>query len=432
MPELAQPDRDHRRLARRPGPRVRPQVQPPDGGHRPQAEGRHDRGRPAEEGRHPRRPRRRLLPAQRRGSSRAPSTTSTWSRPTASTCSDLVTPYAQNYGVLTFTSDHGLYDAHRRLRQRRLRHLPGLRPRGPLQALRDRDPQRQLARQRARLLGHRGQRHVDAQLEVPRQQRRHLRRLVRLRPPGHAAGLLEVERQPGLLEQPELLHERPRHVLQEHAVREARPKHRVPAVPGPGRLRLHPLRRQLEPDPGQPRSTTTGARGSGCSGCRRRSAATTTPRTSSTPRTATSSSATSWAFSATGKRAPNGVDFYWDEEGKGNCWLGNQAPGGKVTSDPASLPGCPDNGLLHAVQRGEERRRGAVRDVGSEDQPGSARLHLVHDAAEALARNEGVAGTRRPAPRRGGRRCCCSATATAGRPRPPPAPRGCSGRRSRA
>ena len=44
---------------------------------------------------------------------------------------------------------------------------------------------------------------------------------------------------------------------------------------------------------------------------------------------------------ADGKRAPNGVDFFWDEQGIGNCWLGNQAPGGKVTSDPASLPRCP-------------------------------------------------------------------------------------------
>ena len=51
-------------------------------------------------------------------------------------------------------------------------------------------------------------------------------------------------------------------------------------------------------------------------------------------------------FSSSGKRAPNGVDFFWDEEGKGNCWLGNQAPGGKVTSDPASLPRCPNNGLF--------------------------------------------------------------------------------------
>lgn len=34
-----------------------------------------------------------------------------------------------------------------------------------------------------------------------------------------------------------------------------------------------------------------------------------------------------------GKRQPNGVDFYWDKAGKGNCWTGNTSNGGKVTSD---------------------------------------------------------------------------------------------------
>ena len=41
-----------------------------------------------------------------------------------------------------------------------------------------------------------------------------------------------------------------------------------------------------------------------------------------------------------GKRQPNGTDFFWDENGKDNCWADNRAPGGKITSDPASLPGC--------------------------------------------------------------------------------------------
>ena len=221
VPELAQPDRDHRRLARRPGPRVRPQVQPPDGGPRPQAQGRQDRGRPAEEGRHPRRPRRRLLPPQRVGRAgrlqrrrRGRDQRLPPARPGHPVRAELRRAHLRLRPRPV--------PAHRRVQERRLRDLPGLRARGPLQALRDRDPQRQLARQRARLLGHRGQRHLDAQLEVPRQQRRHLRRLVRLRPPRHAAGLLEVGEQRGQLEQPELLHERPRHVLQEHAVREAR------------------------------------------------------------------------------------------------------------------------------------------------------------------------------------------------------------------
>ncbi len=44
----------------------------------------------------------------------------------------------------------------------------------------------------------------------------------------------------------------------------------------------------------------------------------------------------------TGERAPNGVDFFWDEQGERNCWQDNRAfGGGKVTSDPAVLPTCP-------------------------------------------------------------------------------------------
>ena len=48
------------------------------------------------------------------------------------------------------------------------------------------------------------------------------------------------------------------------------------------------------------------------------------------------------------KRAPNGVDFFWDEQGIGNCWQGNEAPGGKVTSDPATLPQCPEGSIFQS------------------------------------------------------------------------------------
>jgi hypothetical protein len=43
-----------------------------------------------------------------------------------------------------------------------------------------------------------------------------------------------------------------------------------------------------------------------------------------------------------GTRDPNGVDFWWDEEGSGNCWDGNVgADNAAVTSNPGSLPACP-------------------------------------------------------------------------------------------
>ena len=52
------------------------------------------------------------------------------------------------------------------------------------------------------------------------------------------------------------------------------------------------------------------------------------------------------SLDANNKRAPNGVDFFWDEQGIGNCWRGNQAPGGRITSDPASLPQCPRGSIF--------------------------------------------------------------------------------------
>jgi len=49
-----------------------------------------------------------------------------------------------------------------------------------------------------------------------------------------------------------------------------------------------------------------------------------------------------------GTRDPNGNDFWWDEEGKGNCWSGNiGANGGKVSSNvPTGLPDCPGAGIV--------------------------------------------------------------------------------------
>ena len=44
-----------------------------------------------------------------------------------------------------------------------------------------------------------------------------------------------------------------------------------------------------------------------------------------------------------GTRAPNGTDHWWDEAGGLNCWQGNVGPGGApATTDPASIPSsCP-------------------------------------------------------------------------------------------
>ena len=56
-----------------------------------------------------------------------------------------------------------------------------------------------------------------------------------------------------------------------------------------------------------------------------------------------------------GTAAPNGNnraysahgDFWWDEQGAGNCWEGNTGPNGSpVTSDPATLPSCPGSSIV--------------------------------------------------------------------------------------
>ncbi|WP_354697737.1 hypothetical protein DSM112329_03377 [Paraconexibacter sp. AEG42_29] len=51
-----------------------------------------------------------------------------------------------------------------------------------------------------------------------------------------------------------------------------------------------------------------------------------------------------------GTRMPNGLDVFWDEQGLRNCWEGNvSAPGVGVTSDPPSLPTCASGGSLNPV-----------------------------------------------------------------------------------
>lgn len=43
-------------------------------------------------------------------------------------------------------------------------------------------------------------------------------------------------------------------------------------------------------------------------------------------------------FTPTGTPAPNGVDFWWDGQGTGNCWQNNPSEG--AGTDPATLPNC--------------------------------------------------------------------------------------------
>jgi hypothetical protein len=49
-----------------------------------------------------------------------------------------------------------------------------------------------------------------------------------------------------------------------------------------------------------------------------------------------------------GSVARNGVDFWWTEQGSGNCWQTNSGPGGvgDITTDPLTLPGCPGSSIF--------------------------------------------------------------------------------------
>jgi hypothetical protein len=47
-----------------------------------------------------------------------------------------------------------------------------------------------------------------------------------------------------------------------------------------------------------------------------------------------------------GTRDPNGRDFWWDEEGAGNCWEGNRTAGAGRPNDPGLLPACPGRSFV--------------------------------------------------------------------------------------
>lgn len=56
-----------------------------------------------------------------------------------------------------------------------------------------------------------------------------------------------------------------------------------------------------------------------------------------------------------GLSQPNGVDFWWDDQGVGNCWQGNTSAGGAVTHNalsPLGLPDCDSGGSVSPIGNG--------------------------------------------------------------------------------
>ncbi len=134
---------------------------------------------------------------------------------------DIQSRYSREYGFLSFTSDHGLYNRLEAFGSGDSGIYPGSGPEGHCQRYGIEIRNSRLAPQHDRLLRHGRQRRVGARQPLPPQLDRHDDRLVRVRASGHAAGLRQVGAQPDLLQQRGLLQRRARRVLQGHAARAA-------------------------------------------------------------------------------------------------------------------------------------------------------------------------------------------------------------------
>ena len=136
----------------------------------------------------------------------------------------LVTPYAQNYGVLTFASDHGLYEHIEAYGNGDSGIYPGSGPEGHCQRY---GIEIRNVNSHDNVLGYSGTagngtwthnssfHHNNAGISDDSFASGH---------PGMPQDCSKWDTNAGLLEQRELLHQRPRHLLQEHAVREAQRK----------------------------------------------------------------------------------------------------------------------------------------------------------------------------------------------------------------
>ena len=85
-----------------------------------------------------------------------------------------------------------------------------------------------------------------------------------------------------------------------------------------------------------------------------------------------------------GRRQPNGVDFFWDENGHRQL-LGRQPRARRQDHQrPARrCPACPQGSLLPPGNTAKLAAEAPCATLGSARQPGPAGLHLVHDPGQA-------------------------------------------------
>lgn len=106
-------------------------------------------------------------------------------------------------------------------------------------------------------------------------------------------------------------------------------------------------------------------------------------------------------FHPRGAVQPNGVDFSWDEQGVGNCWEGNVSSTGDVTDDTQVLPlaDCASGGSDSPVGNLSKTARNApCATYNREDEPSPVGCDWFDDPQRPAARQEAPGETSAPAP----------------------------------
>ncbi len=102
----------------------------------------------------------------------------------------------------------------------------------------------------------------------------------------------------------------------------------------------------------------------------------------------------------TGVKQPNGTDFWWDEQGVGNCWDGNTSTAGAVTHNslPTGLPGCADGGSKSPVGN-VVKSAGLIpcSQYNREDEPDPAGCDWFEDPVQPAGREEAAGEEAAPA-----------------------------------
>ena len=417
LQELAQPHPDHGRLARRPGPRVRPEVQPAARGPRPQPEDVLIVGD---------RLKRDVLRADRadgiviknltaeQGSFNGVDVVET----NGFLIQDVVGRYNQNYGILTFTSDNGLYDRTEGYGNGDSGLYPGSGPEGHCQRY---GIEIRNSSSHDNVLGQSGTAGNGTWVHDSKW----FNNGVGIVNDSFASG------HPGMPQDCSKWEDNDVYSNNENFFDEGnqdyckktpfkdRPRdHVCPQFQSPVGTGLRLLRREREHHPqqqglGQLALGLPAVLGAGRDPRRQQ-----LPRRSATRRTATRSPTTSSASRPPASRAQRRRRRSGTSRATATAGRATRAPGRQGDERPGSLPTCASGGSAGASSRPTRSARDpAVRDVAPERQPGPARLRLVHHAAEAGSgrddRRSRASGSPPPprSPRRRRSPPCCSSRA---------------------